>query len=383
MIRDNIVRVSKFLLYLISHLVPKNEDIWVFGASWGERYDGNPKYLYEYVNQNESDRVIPVWISKDEEVVSEIRSRGFSAYHRDSLQGIFIVLRANLVFISHNLSDVGWHCGGSTIVQLWHGDPLKKMGSDKTEDQSFLSKLASKHTSFWDYMIVGSQKAAEIFSDSYNIEPEKTLPLGYPRNDVFNAESKYYPKCINKEILDILDNNRTIVYLPTWRTAFGEKNSVTNPEMVREAALNISDEDTHILAKFHPHEESTIDDFEDIDNATILSKETDIYPILSLSSALITDYSSVMFDYLHSNQPIILFAYDLDRYRDERGFYYDFQSIAPGPILKSPEELGSILSMDILDDNWANLREQTEDEIEISGTNASKRIFDFFYTRAE
>ena len=130
-------KIKKFLtytsmlpLYWLSYLIPKDKNLWVFGAWFGERYADNSKYLFEYVNKYHPE-IKAVWLTRNQNTYDLIKKKGYKVYKINSLGGIYYSLRAKVGIISVGLKDINMYLTGNMqIVQLWHGIPLKKIMFD-------------------------------------------------------------------------------------------------------------------------------------------------------------------------------------------------------------------------------------------------------------
>ena len=131
------IRLLKYFLYTlfipfwwIQRLIPRNENIWVFGAWFGDRFADNPKALFNYINNNEP-KYKTVWITRNKGLVSEMRKKDLLAYRANSLYGIYYILRASYVIVCNSKRDVNFlFINGAITVQLWHGIPMKKINRD-------------------------------------------------------------------------------------------------------------------------------------------------------------------------------------------------------------------------------------------------------------
>ncbi|MBD3808354.1 MAG: CDP-glycerol glycerophosphotransferase family protein, partial [Epsilonproteobacteria bacterium] len=126
-------KVKKIFLYLlnlplywISRLVPKDENIWIFGAWFGEKYADNSKYLFEYMSKNHPE-IRAIWLTTNKSTLDLIKSKGYESYSTYSLKGYYFSARANFSFVSTAFNDVNIFIPSKCIINLWHGNPLKKV----------------------------------------------------------------------------------------------------------------------------------------------------------------------------------------------------------------------------------------------------------------
>ena len=231
---------------------------------------------------------------------------------------------------------------GQTYLQTWHGTPLKRLGRDIANNQLTKSYLDTmdREAKAWDYLISPNAFCTEIFPTCFAYAGQ-ILETGYPRNDKLTNATEAERQRI-RESIGVSDPSVTLVmYAPTWRdysrTATGNWQSVfyldENLELPEGFKLIYrGHSNTH-----EAHKDGGSERFIDV---TRYPNITDLY---LAADVLITDYSSVMFDYTVTGKPIIFMTPDLERYRAERGFYFDFETEAPGPILNTQEEVVAAL----------------------------------------
>jgi len=291
-------------LYWLSYLIPKDGDLWIFGAWYGEKFADNPRYLFEYVNQYHQE-LKPIWLTKNSEVMHSLKDKGYIVYYMYSPRGLFYALRAKYaVFCQSAEVDLMPFINNINTfnIQLWHGIP-------------FLKKKYS-------LMIASSQEDRKNFSTAFHLPVEIIKITGYPRNDLL------FPS-------DNLQKNK-IIYMPTFRDSLGEKFDLFEShdfDMIRlSSLLNIYNAEFYI--KLHPvniPDQNLIDKIESFNNIHFLENE-EIYDKLNEFNMLITDYSSIYFDYLLTDHPIIFAPFDIDNYiQNDRDIYYQYEDVTPGP----------------------------------------------------
>lgn len=230
----------------------------------------------------------------------------------------------------------------SIIVQLWHAPGASKKfgGSVDIESREILGKI-SENT---DYLIVTSDKIIGYYSEAFQMPEDKIKPLGLPRMDYYfenhdlnRLKSEFCKKH------DISPDKKIILYAPTFRDE-KEYNNVFNYLDLDKFNESLGDE--YVLAlRLHPkiknfHAENISSKGQYIDVSDFESEQE----LMLISDILITDYSSIMIEYCILNRPIIFFTYDLDSYlANERGFYYDFKTTVPGPIVRTSDELIDVI----------------------------------------
>lgn len=328
--------------YWISKIVPADRNLWVFGAWLGETYSDNSKYLFEYMlNLKDDNNIKIVWLTKNKSVYNRLKQLGYPVEYTYSFKGYYLSARAIVHIICNHSKDTNLFIHKKNVVNLWHGAPLKKLGNDKgniykLRDSKVRKALKSILFPFLNNVdkrsifIASSNKEAKNLSTAFNIPLEKIKVTGLPRNDVFlNVELQ------NKSFFSE-DKRKKIIYMPTHRLN-GDKNAFNvlykNLDFINNKMKNM---DCVLYVKLHFHHMNEIENIENEFSNILFIKDKDIsydiYSVLPGFDILITDYSSVYFDFLLSDKPIIFFPYDMDSYvEQEKGFYYDYDKFTPGP----------------------------------------------------
>jgi CDP-glycerol glycerophosphotransferase (TagB/SpsB family) len=354
---DGVSFFVQWILYLpvkaLSSLWGRDDDLWVFGARGGEAFADNVKYLYLHVAA-ERPEVRPIWLSKDREVVAELQAAGYEAYHCYSLRGLFVTLRAGAVFLTHGHRDLAMPCcAGALNVLLWHGLPMKHISWDADFAAAPAPlRMVHAHTIAEFDLLTLPGEATELFESGLRIDPDRMAITGYPRNDALFAsvpgeELGSDPAAIS-QIRELAADHPVVCYLPTFRE--WDPEAVANH--VGFAALDdvLAAHDAYLAVKLHPNEHL---DLSDVETARVLqlSERIDVSPLLRHADALVTDYSSVYFDYLLLDRPVAFYPFDRDRYESERGLYFDYDEITAGPVAEEFAELRDALdaTLDVVD----------------------------------
>lgn len=246
-------------------------------------------------------------------------------------------------------------------IQLWHGIPLKCMNYMDNVCNRKIAERNHKHfNNFSNYVISSSDFYNVLMSACMGIPVEKYIKTGFPRNDLLFKSSNKYKDIIFSlfEEDSINKNTKIIMYLPTFR--IGHKGNKIEGKLKKgnifgfntfnseKIDVALKENNCVLIAKLHPLEErlALSDKFDTSQRIKIISSTwlskigEDLYSFLSISDMLVTDYSSVYFDYLLLNRPIIFINSDLDEYRKSRGLLlepYDFWT--PGYKVKTEDEL--------------------------------------------
>ena len=234
---------------------------------------------------------------------------------------------------------------GTVFLECWHGTPLKRLVFDQEEvcgaDPRYKSHFY-KHVLDWDYLISPNNFSTEKFHSAFRIDKEKIITCGYPRNDLlYNQNNEKDIKRLKKGI-GIPEDKKVILYAPTWRDddymEAGKYNFKLRLDL-DDMKKRLSDEYVVVL-RMHYYIASQMDISDYKGFAFDASSYNDIGELYLISDILITDYSSVFFDYGNLKRPVLFFTYDLEKYRDMlRGFYLDIENDVPGPLLYTSKEV--------------------------------------------
>ncbi|MCH5268171.1 MAG: CDP-glycerol glycerophosphotransferase family protein [Lachnospiraceae bacterium] len=247
---------------------------------------------------------------------------------------------AKQIYLNDNFIPLAYmNTDGQQIIQLWHGAGAFKRFGLSTEENEEVRALVAKSNEKVTHLFVTSTQVISYYSEAFAIPPERIYATGVPVIDAyFDEEDKErrrqliwarYPEWKGKKIL---------LYTPTFRASKEE-----NDELLERFDINriqeILGEDWIILIKMHPkYPAENIPTNEYCVNMTDYSDITDLYMVADM---LITDYSSTVVEFVLLNKPIILYAYDLEKY--DRGFYRDYRETVPGEIAYTLEELLELL----------------------------------------
>lgn len=172
-------------------IVPKNKNIWIFGAWFGDKYADNSKYLFEYMRKNHPEIRI-VWLTRNNEIINDLKSKNLEVYLIYSIKSIILGLRARYsIVVQSNLVDLIPFMNNSKtkIIQLWHGIPLKKIGYDDKFTEKYRKNSRLKQIIFpflnedYNLIIASSLEDKNNFVSSF--KNTKVSITGYPRNDIY------------------------------------------------------------------------------------------------------------------------------------------------------------------------------------------------------
>ncbi len=347
-VRDRLLLVP---FAIATALVPRSPRRWVFGSWYGTRFADNPKHFFLHCHGLAERPVQAVWLSKNPEVVRSVRALGLPAYLTSSPRGLWHALRAGVYLLDCRLSDVhAMASRGALKVNLWHGVPLKKIERDIEQPDheihvalrgSLLRRLILKVrkpelTERYDVILATSSATAARLSGAFGVGRERIITAGYPRTDGLLAKGA--PPFLLPEERAIVDEleahagagRRVLFYMPTFRDWGNTADRVIPIDWERlDRAL-----EAHggvLYCKLHPVDRSSVPDVSHLPRVRLLPSSVDPYPLLRHTHALVTDYSSIFFDYLLLDRPVLFYPYDLADYqRYSRSLYDEYDTVTPG-----------------------------------------------------
>ena len=351
------IRLLKYFLYTlfipfwwIQRLIPRNENIWVFGAWYGKKYNENTKALFEYILSDDTE-IRPIWITKNKIVLNQLLGDEKPVYYYKSLKGIYYSLIAGKIIYSSGKVDVNqFVINGAILINTWHGSPMKKIGLDDkfasiSRFKTFLFKYFFPFV--WefncDYVVSSAKFFDENLSSAFDISNEKILLSGYPRCDVLFKPSLHdFTRKINAKF----GNPLKILYLPTFRSlneafrpfdSFGFDEDIWSKFLERKNAVLISK--GHFVDKV-VSTKSTHDRIIHVSDTDV----SELYELLKDIDILVTDYSGVYFDFLLTGKPVILAPFDFDSYlAHSRELYRGYEETSSGVIVYDWQELYQLL----------------------------------------
>ncbi|GHC89220.1 hypothetical protein GCM10007079_35010 [Nocardiopsis terrae] len=321
----------------------------LFDTYTGRQYSDSPQSIYAELRKRERWADYPMsWLVADGQVrlpddLTPVRHRG-EEYYRELARSRYLVSNSRQPGWFHRHPD-------QVVVQTWHGSMLKRIGFDveniRGKSRDYFDKLAWE-TQQWDYLVSPSPWATPILRSAFRFDGE-ILETGYPRNDIFFSPEREAVAERTRRLLGLPEGKKVVLYAPTWR----DDKYYTRGKHKLDLHLDLRrmydklGDDHVLLVRRHPRV---------VDSVPIVGEDfvydVSLYPeiqeLFLITDVLVTDYSSMMFDFANTGRPMLFFTYDLESYRDNlRGFYFDFEETAPGPLLtRSDDVIGALLDID-------------------------------------
>ena len=357
--------------YRFFRKLPINKKRIFFESMWASKYSCNPRYLYEYIDKNYPEYEC-IWALRDQHV--PIKGNGKRA-RRHSLKYFYYLATSR--FLVNNVNFPGHYDKrpDQIEIQTMHGTPLKTLGLDvpgdfatKKSEEDFIEKCRR-----WDYLTVQSDFVANISKRCFLFE-RNFLKYGYPRTDILYTKNNEEDIRKLKEKMGLPLDKKVILYAPTWRLR-DKFDLMLDLESFKKS---LSDEYILILRLHHfsvnGWKQPPKDDF-----VYDLSRYDSVEELYLVSDIMITDYSSVMFDYAILDRPIILFTYDMMEYGEKlRGLYISIEENKPGPLLYTSKEVeDAIVNIEKTENETRQFRKKFQEKfIQYECAISSEKIFD-------
>jgi CDP-glycerol glycerophosphotransferase (TagB/SpsB family) len=335
-----LINLLMFPISCLVYIVPRNKRNWVFGSGTGMNFSDNAKYLFLYCSS--LNEINCYWITKNKVLVENIRNDGLKAYYKYSIMGLWLSISSKVYIYDSRTGCINhFTSAGAYKVSLWHGSPLKTIDRDITVKNNAF--YIGNHT--WglkrylvriimpewfvvaDLMIATSDKVKGYFNSAFG--SKKIEVTGYPRNDIISNPNLYRKYLMfEQNIIHSLFTKKTILYAPTFRDT--DRFERETPIVWERLNNLLKKNDTTFLIKLHRHDYSMIIK-ENYSHIRVLDNESDMYPLFSKVDLLITDYSSIFFDFLLTDKPVLFYPYDIEDYLTmDRSMYDEYETVTPG-----------------------------------------------------
>lgn len=316
--------------------IEKNKVLFISDVR--ENIEGNFEYIWKYLDEYKYNKV--VYLKGDRRNNGGILS--FNRMIYDFTTSEVILLEDYFRYTSFVRLKKE-----QELCQLWHAcGAYKKFGYSRLNGNENI-KI---HQGYKKYtkVITSAEAIRENYAEAFGISIEKTKATGVPRTDIFFDEQCKAEKCAKfYEEYPELKNKKIILFAPTYRGKRAEDASYEFGEIEFESLYQQLKEEYVIIFKWHPalynnlkrkhilvYDESKYKDF-----FYDMSEKREVNDLLFVADILVTDYSSVIFDYALLNKPIIYFMYDIEQYEGGRGLYYELEEYLYGPIVKTTNDL--------------------------------------------
>ena len=364
----------------------RDKNIWVYGAWLGDKYSDNSKYFFEYMNEKNK-HIRSVWISKNTEVLEYIKSKGYEAYHCESLEGKNIMKCAGVALFTNSIMDLGNidYCTDAYKIALWHGMPLKRIYlADNRHINCNKVKLKLKELKRDLYSdvernlsICTSELTKLHVKKTFGVEEKDIIITGQPRNDILVTNEKLKISDVIKiNIVEQIEksNSKIFCYMPTYRSY--KENEIKLNRIIKDMVYNKNLEtilqkmNAYLVIKGH-----YLIEYDDMCNGRVIfvndSQITCTQELLAISDLLITDYSSVFIDYLITEKPVIFLVPDYENYElYENGLNESYKNILTYEYATNVNEL--LNQIEDLNNNYNKYKEESKRLNNIFNTTKSQ-----------
>lgn len=347
----NILGKAICLVYKICYrFVPSDEKTVLFISFHGRGYSDNPKAIHQYMIQQERFKGYKlIWAIKKNKGVS---IEGAKVIKYFSIPYFYYLARSKYWICNCKLPAYVLKKDNQIYLQTWHGTPLKRLAHDiivpegVTFYRSGMSGDEMRGTydndvAKYNYMVSPNKFCTEVFQSAFRINRERLIETGYPRNDFISTATEKEIKRIKADLNIPLDK-KVVLYAPTWRdNTFNMSGYTFELQVDFYKWKERLGEDYVVLFKPHYLIVNKYENEKEFEGFLYnIEANVDIKELYVISDVLITDYSSVFFDYAILERPIYFYMYDLQEYAEElRGFYLDVQKDLPGLIFDDEDQL--------------------------------------------
>ena len=315
-----------------------DHNLFLFESNLAKQYTGNPRYIYERMLELYPDFTYVWSYNADSSVIPGnpiIVERGSNEFYE-------YLAKAGVII--NNTTFPNWfHRDETFYLQTWHGTPYKHLHWDRTNKSGKHSSphFFSKSTG-WNALLSPNHYSTEKFRSAFRYKGE-ILDYGYPANDIFYNQDKYESKRSEiRQRLGLSNDELVYLYAPTWRDGGHIGNSMFKFDLLIDPAefLRNAPDNSVLLIRSHHMSEAT-EELKDLEGKAIdVSGWDDAIELMCAADILITDYSSIVFDWYCSKKPAIYYVPDLENYENNlRGAYFDIREVNCGILCESEEEL--------------------------------------------
>jgi CDP-glycerol glycerophosphotransferase len=368
-------------LYTGGQAEPLREAV-VYSSFAGRQYSDNPRAIHEELVRRGAP-LEHLWVVRD----GQCRVPPSATVVRERSREYFEALgRARYVVTNDYLPPWFTRRPDQVCLQTWHGTPLKRLGLDIPEQRKSMRRAKqrwSEQAANWQYVLSPNRFSTPIMRDAYAVEGEM-LETGYPRDDALAGSERDLAESRVRRQLGLPDTARVVLYAPTYRDNIvdGRGRYRLDLHLDLDRLRRAGGPDTVILIRKHHRVSDLVPETGDG-----LVRDVSSYPdgteLLLAADVLVTDYSSMMFDFANTGRPMLFFTYDLDTYEHQvRGFYFDFAGTAPGPLLETTDQLAAALSeVDAVRAQYAErYREFVSTFCELDDGRAAARVVDRLFS---
>ncbi|MFJ4715762.1 CDP-glycerol glycerophosphotransferase family protein [Streptomyces sp. NPDC088785] len=322
--------------YAVQRTLPRRDAVLHISFD-GRQYSDSPRAVHTELTARDAG-LDHLWVVRDQQVDLPPDAVPVALWSADWYEAL---ARCRYLVTNTHLPEWFERADGQYVVQTWHGTPLKRIGrgllGSASADPKYIATLPARADQ-WSLLVSPNSFSTPVLREAFGYTGD-VLASGYPRNDLLHAPDRDKLAAAVRERLGVPDGKRVILYAPTWRENQPRTGGRYGLDLqldlaAAEAALG---DDHVLLVRRHYLVGGAVPA---TDFVRDVSRHPDATELLLIADVLVTDYSSMMFDFAQTGRPMLFHTYDLDHYRDTlRGFTFDFAAQAPGPLLRTSDEV--------------------------------------------
>ncbi|MGG4167730.1 CDP-glycerol glycerophosphotransferase family protein [Rossellomorea vietnamensis] len=334
------------IIHLFNLLPIKNNKIFLF-SYYGAQYGDNPKYISEYIKEHDHQSTYDiVWAFTDLDSTKHITN--IRKVKMMSLRYFYELCTSKIIITNFRTTDYFIKRRNQYYVQTWHSSlRLKQIEKDaETALPPHYVEMAKRDSQKCDLLLSGCRYSTEIFKRAFWYEGE-IFESGIPRNDVLLRNNQDKVKTI-KHQYNLSVDTKVLLYAPTFRKDHSLEVYDLEYDSLIKAAKKKFGGDWVVLVKLHPHLLSKSNQIVQQKNVIDVTSYNDIQELLLISDVLISDYSSLMFDYSLTNRPCFLYVPDVKQYLEkERSFYFNLKEL---PFISAQSNADLVREIELFDE---------------------------------
>ncbi|HWU09999.1 MAG TPA: CDP-glycerol glycerophosphotransferase family protein, partial [Streptomyces sp.] len=312
----------------------RGRELWdtvLYSSFDGRQYSDSPRAVHEELTRRGTG-VEHLWVVRDQQAAVP---EGVRAVALHSAEWHDALARSRWIVTNTQLPEWFERSEGQLVVQTWHGTPLKRIGRDLEgtafADTAYMESMP-RRAAQWSVLVSPNRFSTPVLRRAFGHTGE-VLECGYPRNDLLYAADRTKVADAVRRSLGVPDGKRVVLYAPTWREDRPKQGGRYGLDLRLdlEQARRALGDDHVLLVRRHYLVGGSVPESDFVRD---VSRHPDVTELMLVSDVLVTDYSSLMFDFAQTGRPMLFHTYDLEHYRDTlRGFCFDFENRAPGPLI--------------------------------------------------
>jgi CDP-glycerol glycerophosphotransferase len=312
-------------------------DAVLYSSFDGRQFSDSPRAVHEELARRDTG-VEHLWVVRDQQAAVPAGVRAVALHGAEWHEAL---ARSRWIVTNTQLPRWFERAEGQFVVQTWHGTPLKRIGRDLAgtafADTAYMASMP-RRAAQWSVLVSPNSFSTPILRRAFGHTGE-VLECGYPRNDLLYAPDRAKVAAAVRHSLAVPEGKGVVLYAPTWREDRPKRSGRYGPDLQLdlEQAREALGDDHVLLVRRHYLVGGSIPESDFVRD---VSRWPDVAELMLVSDVLVTDYSSLMFDFAQTGRPMLFHTYDLEHYRDTlRGFCFDFENRTPGPLITNSAEV--------------------------------------------